>query len=89
MAYDTSSLRLKSIFNTSPNGRQSAIWQSGRGPAFDSNGDVYVSTGNGAFDGKVNFGESILHLSGSDLSLQDWYTPEEWSDLNDNDLDLG
>jgi uncharacterized protein (TIGR03437 family) len=89
MGYDTSSLRLKSIFNTSPNGRQSAIWQSGRGPAFDSNGDVYVATGNGDWDGQVNFGESILHLSGTGLALKDWYTPAEWSDLNENDQDLG
>jgi uncharacterized protein (TIGR03437 family) len=89
MAYDTPSLRLKSIFNASPNGRQSAIWQSGRAPAFDSNGDVYVATGNGDFDGQVNFGETILHLSGAGLALQDWYTPEDWSALNENDEDLG
>ncbi len=89
MAYDPSSLRLKYVFNTSPNGRQSAIWQSGRGPAFDTKGDVYVATGNGDFDGKVNFGESILRLSGSDLALKDWYTPEDWSALNESDQDLG
>jgi uncharacterized protein (TIGR03437 family) len=89
MAYEPGSLRLKSVFNTTPNGRQSAIWQSGRGPAFDSKGDVYVTTGNGDWDGQANFGESILHLSGTDLSLKDWYTPEEWSDLNDSDQDLG
>jgi uncharacterized protein (TIGR03437 family) len=89
MAYDASTLHLKSVFNSSPNGRQSAIWQSGRGPAFDSNGDVYVVTGNGDWDGQVNFGESVLHLSSADLSLKDWYTPEEWSALNDQDRDLG
>ena len=89
MIYDAATLRLKAIFNTSPNGRQSAIWQSGRGPSFDNNGDVYVSTGNGDFDGVVNFGESVLHLSGSDLTLKDWYAPDNWSDLNDTDSDLG
>lgn len=89
MAYDPGSLRLKSVFNTSPNGRESAIWQSGRAPAFDSKGDVYVTTGNGDFDGEVNFGETILHLSGSDLALKDWYTPEDWSTLNEHDADVG
>ncbi len=41
----------------------------------DSHGDLYAVTGNGNFDGVANFGESLLHLSGSNLSLLDWYTP--------------
>jgi uncharacterized protein (TIGR03437 family) len=89
MSYDPATLRLKSIFNSTPNGKQSAIWHSGRAPSFDSKGDVYVATGNGDWDGQANFGESALHLSGADLALKDWYTPAEWSDLNDNDEDLG
>ncbi len=31
MSYDAATLQLKSIFNSSPNGAESAIWQSGRG----------------------------------------------------------
>jgi len=89
MRYDASTLKLQSVFNASPNGRQSSVWQSGRAPAIDSNGDLYVVTANGDFDGQVNFGESALHLSGVDLSLKDWYTPEEWSYLNEQDQDLG
>ena len=89
MAYDPSTLQFKAVFNTSPNGRQSAIWQSGRAPAIDTTGDVYAVTGNGDWDGQVNFGESVLHFSGTDLSLKDWYTPSEWSDLNNQDEDLG
>ncbi len=46
-------------------------------------------TGNGDWDGVANFGESLLHLSGTNLSLLDWYTPQEWSNLNDQDWDLG
>ena len=46
-------------------------------------------TGNGDWDGVANFGESLLHLSGANLSLLDWYTPQEWSNLNDQDWDLG
>ncbi len=89
MAYIPSTLQLKAVFNTAPNGRQSAIWQSGRAPAIDSAGDVYAVSGNGDWDGQVNFGESVLHLSGTDLSLKDWYTPQEWSDLNTQDEDMG
>ncbi len=89
MAYDAATLQFKAVFNTAPNGRQSAIWQSGRAPAIDSTGDVYAVTGNGDWDGQVNFGESVLHFSGADLSLKDWYTPSEWSDLNTQDEDMG
>jgi uncharacterized protein (TIGR03437 family) len=89
MAYDPTTLQLKSVFNTSPNGTKGALWQSGRAPAVDSKGDVYAVTGNGDFDGLANFGESVLHFSGADLSLKDWYTPQEWSDLNDQDRDVG
>jgi len=89
MAYDPSTLQFKAVFNTSPNGRQSAIWQSGRAPAIDTSGDIYAVTGNGDWDGQVNFGESVMHFSGTDLSLKDWYTPQEWSDLNSQDEDMG
>lgn len=89
LGYDASTLRQTSVFNSSKNGGGSAFWQSGRGPAIDDNGDIYVVTGNGDFDGASNFGETILRLSGTDLSLLDWYTPQEWSSFNDQDLDLG
>jgi uncharacterized protein (TIGR03437 family) len=89
LGYDASTLQLKSVFNSSPNGRESAFWQSGRAPAVDTNGDVYAVTGNGDFDGTSNFGESVLRLGGTDLSLLDWYTPQEWSNLNVQDWDVG
>jgi uncharacterized protein (TIGR03437 family) len=89
IGYNASTLKQTAVFNSAPNGRQSAFWQSGRAPAIDTNGDVYAVSGNGDFDGKVNFGESVLRLSGGNLSLLDWYTPQEWSNLNDQDWDLG
>ena len=45
----------------------------------DGNGNIIAVTGNGDLDGMVNFGESVVHLSGANLSLLDWYTPQEWS----------
>ena len=89
LEYNPSTLVPTAVFNTAPNGQQSAIWQSGRAPAVDGSGDIYASTGNGDWDGKANFGESVLHLSGRNLSLLDWYTPEEWSTLNSQDWDVG
>jgi uncharacterized protein (TIGR03437 family) len=89
LAYDPSTLLQKAVFNSAPNGRQSAFWHSGRAPAVDGNGNILAVTGNGDWDGVANFGESLLHLSGANLALLDWYTPQQWSDLNSEDEDLG
>ena len=66
-------------FNTTPTGSQGAIWSGGMAPAVDTNGNIYVMTGNGTFDGTANFGESLIKLNGS-LSVQDYATPSNWSD---------
>jgi len=50
-AYDAQTLAQVGIFNDTPNGQRGGIWQSGGGPAADANGNVYVMTGNGTFDG--------------------------------------
>jgi uncharacterized protein (TIGR03437 family) len=46
-------------------------------------------TANGEYDGKSEFGETILKLSGRDLSVLDWYTPNNDSELTNDDEDLG
>jgi hypothetical protein len=45
-------------------------------------------TGNGDFDGSLDFGESFLKLSGAALNLVDWFTPANWQVLSDVDADL-
>ena len=98
LSYDASNLQNRTgIFNTTPNGAGASIWQSGRAPAIDDNGDVYVVTGNGDYDGASSFGESLLRLSGgrrtaqgqNHLSIRDWFAPADWSALNDVDNDFG
>jgi uncharacterized protein (TIGR03437 family) len=87
--YNPSTLQQTAVYNSAPNGRQAAFWHSGRAPAIDGSGDVYAATGNGDWDGVANFGESVLHLAGTNLSLLDWYTPEDWANLNTQDWDVG
>jgi uncharacterized protein (TIGR03437 family) len=90
MAYNAANVQQQTaIFNTTPQGNAGGIWQSGRAPTIDSAGNIYIVTGNGDFDGVTNFSGAILKLSGSDLSLLDWYTPASWQYLNANDLDVG
>ncbi len=77
-------------FLVTRNGSGSSIWQSGRGPAADDFGHIFVVTGNGDFDGVANFGESVIRLSAQNtLLVQDWFTPDSWSVLNEADNDLG
>ena len=93
MAYSTANLSQTGVFNPGPNNSESAIWHSGNGAAADSAGNVFVITGNGAWDGETEFGESFLKFS-SNLTLEDWYTPTNWGPqstpgtLDAGDLDL-
>lgn len=90
MAYSAKNLQQQiAVFNATPNGNGGGIWQSGRAPAVDSSGNIFVATGNGDFDGQSNFSGVILKLSGADLSVLDWYTQAAWQYLNANDLDVG
>jgi hypothetical protein len=87
MAYDKKTLAQVSVFNTSPTGSEASIWQSGQAPAVDEEGNVYVDTGNGSWDGVKNFSESFLKLT-PDLRLLDWFTPTNHFELDKNDEDL-
>lgn len=88
MRYDASNLHQISVLCIAPNGYGGSIWQAGRAPAIDSDGNLYVATSNGTFNGTSDFSESVLKLSPS-LTLLDWYTPAPWNDWNINDWDLG
>jgi outer membrane protein assembly factor BamB len=91
LAYDAATLKQTGAFCVTPDGPMGGIWQSGRGPAVDDDGNIYFETGNGHFDGKRNFGNSVLKLAiGRDgMTLQDFYTPHDWEALNARDVDLG
>lgn len=97
IGYDALNLRHQmTVFNTTPNAWGGSIWQGGRAPAIDENGDLFLVTGNGDYDGVSSFSESLVRLSrgrgtpsGGGLKLQDWFTPDNWSTLNDSDWDFG
>ncbi len=85
-------LAQKFVFSTSDattgisNG--ASIWDGGAGPAVDASGNVYATTGNGTYDGRKNFSESVLKISPTG-SLLDWFTPFNQSVLDANDIDMG
>ena len=67
----------------------SAIW-SRNGAAVDpNNGTLVVATGNAPFDGKTDWGDSVLVLSSDASRLLRHWTPADHERLNTADLDLG
>jgi hypothetical protein len=59
LGFDASTLQPASVFNTAPDGAFTAIWMAGGKPVVDSNGNLYVATGNGTFDAAPNGAQSL------------------------------
>lgn len=87
LGYDAASLKQVGVLNTSPGGTGASIWQSGLAPAVDGDGNVYVVTGNGSWDGKTQLSESFLKLD-KNLKVIDWFTPTNHFELDKHDDDL-
>jgi hypothetical protein len=94
LSYDAASLNQIAVLNMSPNmdgygqfGGAGGVWMGGGGPAGDDQGDVYLSTGNGFYDGATEWGDSILKVD-SQLHINDHFTPFDWSFLQCRDLDV-
>ncbi|WP_044176248.1 hypothetical protein [Granulicella mallensis] len=85
-AFDVASNTQTAIFATTA-GEGAGIWMAGQGAAADAQGNLYVITGNGDFDGATQWGESFLKLkytppSGStkaNIAVVDHWTP--WTDM--------
>jgi hypothetical protein len=93
LGYDETTLQRVAVYNDTPNGSNGGIWMSGQGPAADTNGNLYLSVGNGTVDtsGTINRSESFLKLtrSGTNLNVASWFTPYDWQNLENGDIDLG
>ncbi|HEV7881915.1 hypothetical protein [Bradyrhizobium sp.] len=91
-AFDAANLVKRASWSSTPAGQDGGIWQSGQAPAVDSEGNIYLMTGNGSFDAdKQNFGNSFvkLKLQGNGFTVTDYFTPCNIDALNSKDLDLG
>ncbi len=93
LAFDETNLQPTGAFVTTPDGYEGGIWASGAAPAADSNGKIYVPTGNGDFTGNVgghDFGDTILRVSWSNNSfaVEDYFTPWDYQPLWDHDTDV-
>ncbi len=97
LAYNAKTLAQVGVFNSSPNlngegqyASAGGVWMGSGGPVADSSGNVYITTGNGPWDGKTAFSDSILKFSPT-LQMLDYFTPSvyQYMDCEDSDLAAG
>jgi len=68
-------------------GNGAGVWMAGQGPAADAQGNLYLITGNGDFDGVSQWGESFIKMKytppaggvAASLTVVDHWTP--WTDI--------
>lgn len=91
MGYDAATLAKVATFCVTPDAYEGGVWQGGRAPTIDAAGNAYFVTGNGAWDGSRNFGNSVLKFSVNrgGMSLLSYFTPGNYETLNVKDDDLG
>jgi hypothetical protein len=97
IGYDATNLQQSVVYNDTPDGSDGGIWMSGQPPAADANGNLYLTTGNGTVGttsnrrDTINRGESFLKLTrnGSSLTVASWFTPYNFTNLENGDIDLG
>jgi uncharacterized protein YjdB len=94
LSYDASTLVQNGVFNASPNlngeGQYSSaggVWMGSGGPVADSAGNIYITTGNGPWDGQTAFADSILKFNAT-LTRQDYFTPDDYAFMDCDDADL-
>jgi hypothetical protein len=98
---DRGSGRLSGVFNTLCANRRSIIVPTScdqsdsailsRGGAVVEPGGrrLLISTGNGTWDGRTDFGDSVLELTVPGLKLRQAFTPTNQRELHESDTDLG
>lgn len=91
--YDAASLAGVGVFNVSPQAGGSSFWNAGAGPAADDSGNIFIVSANGTYDirsGGQDYGDSVLRLKAApELTVSDYFTPFNQSQLNLADIDLG
>jgi hypothetical protein len=100
IGYNAATLAQVAIWATTPDDPsgtcKGALWMSGGGPSVDTNGNLYLTTGNGGFNANVpggrSYGDSFVKLTpglSGGLTVTDYFAPYYQAALDNNDLDLG
>lgn len=96
--YDKITLEQKLVWCTSPTGHpgQASIWQSGVGLIYEAP-YLYAVSANGYFQAGTDWGNSVLKIDPRKVNSKgqlidgvvDYFTPYDWEELWQLDLDLG
>jgi hypothetical protein len=94
LSYDAVTLSQIGALDMSPDvdgygqyGGAGGVWMGGGGPAGDDQGNVYLSTGNGPYDGGPEWGDSVLKVN-AQLHVLDHFTPADFNYLQCSDVDM-
>lgn len=68
---------------------QAGLFGRGQGLVDPVSHDVYIVSGNGPWNGRTNWGDTIMKLNAAGTRLLDAFTPMNQADLNQSDQDLG
>jgi PQQ-like domain len=68
---------------------KSAIWGRAGAVIDPNNGDIFVATGNGEWNGTTDWGDSLIEIDATATKILGNYTPTDTEQLNARDLDLG
>ncbi len=93
-AYDETTLQQLAVFSPTTDAAfptMATFWGAGFAPAADDSGNVFAAVGNSlpnSTPSNGDYGNSVIELSPL-LSLEDYFTPYTFSELNSSDIDLG
>jgi outer membrane protein assembly factor BamB len=68
---------------------QSAIWGRAGAVISPSNGEIFIATGNGEWNGTTDWGDALVVIDSTAGKMLGNYTPADTDQLNARDLDLG
>ena len=94
MGYDAHTLAQLSVFNDAPDYLWGGIWMGGAAPSVDSDGNLYLITGNGTFNAdsatapNSDYGDSLLKLTPG-LTVSQYFTPSDQLSDQQSDADFG
>ena len=97
LAYDKASLAPTAVFDDTNGAEGGGLWSSEGAPAIDdTTGDLYLLTGTDKGDQEaitgstqIGYNDSFLRLAATNLSVLDYFSPDNNYTLADNDADLG
>jgi hypothetical protein len=97
IAHNADTLQQVGAIDLVPNGNDGGIWMSGAAPAADSQGNIYLISGNGDFDATMdangfpansNCGNCFAKVSPA-MTLLDYFTPANTTPESNSDTDFG